>query len=307
MFADNYGLWSRPLVFVIGKGGVGKTTVAVALARACAARGATALVCAFAPAHALLSDVESIVVEPEPALREWLSRHLGRHAAALVLRSPAFSYFVAAAPGAAELVMVGKAIDLARAGKHDCVIVDAPATGHALAMLGAPRTFASLAPLGPVAHEAAELGRRLADPAQTAYVGVTAPEELAVAELFDLERDLPEVVGRGLDLVVVNGVHPDRFSDEVAQRLQTAGLDAVLAEHRLARRQAERVAEVRRGAQAPVVTLAFEFPPADPSRSHTRAAAGAAGVDAGAGRRPTRSGARRGSPATAPVRPPTPR
>ena len=143
------------------------------------------------------------------------------------------------------------------------MVVDAPATGHALAMLAAPRTFAGLAPAGPVARETAELERLLADPAFTAYVGVTTPEELAIAELLELEHALPAVIGRGLDLVVVNAVHPDRFSDEDAERIQETAdqgpgrslLEAVLVEHRRARREAERVSELRHAVSAPVITI----------------------------------------------------
>jgi anion-transporting ArsA/GET3 family ATPase len=211
--------------------------------------------------------VLSLLIETEPALGEWLARHVGAPAAALLRRSHAFGYFAAATPGAAELVTIGKAVDLARSGEYDCVIVDGPATGHALAMLAAPRTFAELAPVGPVAREAAELTRRLADRSFTAYVGVAAPEPMAVEELLELERRLPLTVGHGLDLIVVNAVHPDRFSDDDARRLQTAAdrgpgravLEAVLVEHRRARREADQVRRLRALAGAQVAAVPFVF------------------------------------------------
>jgi hypothetical protein len=93
---------------------------------------------------------------------------------------------------------------------------------------------------------------------------------MSVVEVLELEDRLPAAAGRGLDLIVVNGVHPDRFTDAEAEMLaQTARHEGagvllpVLAEHRRARRQAQQVAELRRQARAPVITLPFMFPPVE--------------------------------------------
>jgi anion-transporting ArsA/GET3 family ATPase len=237
---------ARPLVFVTGKGGTGKTTVAEALAR-------------VGPAAA---EVVSIAeTDPRAALSEWLAGHVGGFAAGMLNRSEAFSYLVAAAPGAAELLTIGKVADVASRRR---VIADGPATGHALAMLSSPRTYAEMAPAGPIAHEARALQRRLEDPAFTAYVGVALPEPMAVAELLELDQALPRALGRGLDLVVVNAVHPDRFSDDDAERLREERarcplLRTVLVEHRRARRQAAQVACLREQLSVPVIELPFVF------------------------------------------------
>jgi anion-transporting ArsA/GET3 family ATPase len=252
------------------------------------------VVCELGEGPPLEAPVDSLRLDPQLDLQEWLARHVGAAAAGLLRRAPVFSYFVAAAPGAAELVTLGKAVDEALSGRHERLIVDGPATGHALALLVAPRTFGALVGHGPVASEARELQARIADPAFAAYVGVTAPEELAVAELLELEAELQEVIGRGLDLVVINGVHADRFTDAEAERLRAAGLHAVLAEHELARRQARQVAEVRRHITAPVVTVPFVFPPAPATAARTAApgAARAGGRPVAAAGRAGRSAAR---------------
>ena len=241
---------SRPFVYVTGKGGTGKTTVARALAAVDGGRR--------------LHAAEDI--DPEAALEEWLARRLGKPAVALLRRSQAFAYLVAAAPGAAELVTIGKLADEALVTP---LIVDGPSTGHALAMLESPRTFAGIAPAGPVAHEADRLGGRLGDPGFAAYVGVALPEPMAVAELLQLQASLPATIGRGLDLVVVNALHPDRFSDAEAERLQAAAdrgpgravLEAVLVEHRRARRERCQVRELAEHITAPVLALPFVYPP----------------------------------------------
>jgi anion-transporting ArsA/GET3 family ATPase len=249
-------------VFVTGKGGTGKTTVARALA-------------AIATDASVRATED---IDPESALAEWLGRHLGRPAAALLRRSQAFSYLIAAAPGTAELVTIGKLADEARGGAH--VIVDGPSTGHARAMLEAPHTYAELAPAGPVAREARSLHERLQDPAFAAYVGVALPEPMAIAELLELQAGLPATLGRGLDLIVVNAVHPDRFSDADAERLAAiaargpgrAPLEAVLVEHRRARREREQIRELTGQATAPVVCLPFVYPPASDTSREQRLA-----------------------------------
>jgi anion-transporting ArsA/GET3 family ATPase len=180
---DRVTVSDKPLVFVSGKSGAGKTTVAAALGLAAVAEGHRVLVCELAgssrlaPAFGrpvskreteLRSGLWSLTIDADEALHEWLARQAGP-AAAILRHSPAFAYFVAAAPGATELVTLGKAIDLAREGRYDTVIVDGRATGHALGMLAAPRTFAYIAPLAAIGREAEELHEFLTD--RTSYVG----------------------------------------------------------------------------------------------------------------------------------------
>ena len=95
---------------------------------------------------------------------------------------------------------------------------------------------------------------------------MTLPEEMPVHEVLDLERELPGAVGRGLDLIVVDGLYPDRFGDEEAERLRafarrlpSPAVDAALAEHRQARAQAAHVRSLLEHARAPVVSLPFLF------------------------------------------------
>ncbi len=284
-----------PFVFVTGKGGAGKTTVAAALGLAAVADGRRVLVCELAGSSRLarafgrpVAEGErelrpglwSLTIEAEEALHEWLARKAGP-AAAILRHSPAFAYFVAAAPGAAELVTLGKAIDLAREGRYDTVIVDGPATGHALGMLGAPRTFAGIAPLAAIGREAEELDEFLHT--QTTYVGVTLPEPMAIAELLELEHALPEIVGHGLDEVVVDMVHPERFTDAEAERIAAVagpGLAPVLAEHRRARRQREQVDALRAATSAPVRELPFVFAPATEAELYAEIATALAPVTA---------------------------
>jgi anion-transporting ArsA/GET3 family ATPase len=193
---------------------------------------------------------------------EYVHRQLPRPAAALLLAGGTFELLTAATPGLAELVSIGKAWALA--GSHDVVVLDASATGHALALLGAPATFAQAAHAGPIGSQSREIDAFLRDQARTAIVVVAAAEELAVAETFEFRRGLRETLGRPVDHVVVNGVLPDRFSAAEERILRAADSSPPVraAEFAIARarRQGAELRRLRAGLEGvPMITLPFLF------------------------------------------------
>lgn len=282
-------LFSRRLVFVMGKGGVGKTTVAAALGLVAARSGRRTLVCEVSEQERITAvfgcppagfeeteiaeNLSSFSVNPIDAREEWLRHQLHSGAlAGLVNGSRLFSYLAAAGPGLAEVVTLGKVWELAqlerraaRSRPYDLVVVDAPATGHGLAMLRSPRTFAEIARVGPVHRHARAIEKFVADPEQTAVVTVALAEEMPVNETLDLEARLHEQIGLELDRVLVNAVLPERFSGAEAEALEAAeakakgppaeALGAALAAHERGRGQRSQLARLRRGLQAPVATL----------------------------------------------------
>jgi hypothetical protein len=195
-------------------------------------------------------------------------------------RSHAFQYFVAAAPGAKELITIAKVWELAQLSRwdarnrtYDLVVVDALASGHGLAMLTTPRTFGEIARVGPIRRQAAKISDLLGDGTRTAYLAVAQPEEMPVVETLELGRRLPEAVGLGLDAIVVNGVWPERFSAADVKRLRAASrnghsaeghaaLEAALAEHARASGQRKHLDRLARESGVPVVTLPYLFEPA---------------------------------------------
>jgi anion-transporting ArsA/GET3 family ATPase len=270
----------KRLVLVTGKGGAGKTTLAVALGLAAARRGKRVVLCEVGGRERisqLAPELTTVAVDPEVAKREWLRYQLkSRTLAAALGGSSLFQYLTAAAPGLSELVTIGKVWDLAqiepRAGgpAHDLAIVDAPATGHGLAMLRAPGTYANIARVGPVGRHSERIDSFLRDRRQTGVLAVALPEEMPVNETVEFERALDRELGMALDAILVNAVHPIRFDPPDIERIRSAtgdsrvtqaALDAALSEHTRARGEHGQVQRLRRAATAPVTTLPRIFEP----------------------------------------------
>jgi anion-transporting ArsA/GET3 family ATPase len=259
-------LLDKRLVFVTGKGGVGKTAVAAALGMVAARRGKRTMVAEVArrdDVHRALAGSEggwreaaigdrlfALSVDPERAMEEYLKDQLAAPLADLLGASRIFTYLAAATPGMRELLTIGKLWELAQhdrrtpgAEPYDLVVVDAPATGHGLALLDAPRTFGEVAAAGPVARQARMIHATLVDPSVTGVVAVATPEEMPANEIAYLR----DALGDRLDLVVANALRADRFTEGEAALLEplaaagTSAARVALAAHHRAREQHEQV------------------------------------------------------------------
>jgi anion-transporting ArsA/GET3 family ATPase len=266
----------RQLLVVTGKGGVGKTTIAAAIGLLAAERGLRAIVVEVGeqgrlpglfglPARQpgveieLQEGLSSISIDPDRALLEWLQALGGRVSGRVLASSGTFQYFAAAAPGAKELVTMVKIWELTqarrwqrRASGYDLVVLDAPASGHALGLLRSPHTFGAIARVGPIAGQAEKVQALLESPDRAAYLVAALASEMAVTETLELQDGLRAGLGRSLDAVVVNGLLPQRFTG--AELRQIAEVEhqalATAAPHRASARVtgAERDAAVRRSA-----------------------------------------------------------
>ena len=288
-------LLSRELIFVTGKGGVGKTTVAAGLGMALAAAGRRTIVCEvgaqrrlpalFAresgdprsvPANgeevALDERLWATSIDPNRSLREWLAAQLpSKSLAELLTRSQVFQYFAAAAPGVREIVTVTKVWELAQANRwdkkappYDVVVVDLPASGHGIGLLRTARTFADVARVGPIASQAGRVRDTVEDPSRSAFVAVALPGELPVTETLELEALVASELRRPLDAIVVNALLKRRWTAADLDRLEAAGAAVPGPARRAARSETVRtqaqqsqLARLRREAVAAVVTLPF--------------------------------------------------
>ncbi|HEV3229861.1 MAG TPA: ArsA-related P-loop ATPase [Solirubrobacteraceae bacterium] len=287
-------LLNTNLLFVTGKGGAGKTTVAAALGLVASRQGRRTIVCEMSEQQRIPQLLGRPVRPPgeeqelgprlwgksvntQRTLAEWLPHQVGSRAVArLLLASDTFQYIAAAAPGSAEVVTMTALWELVqpqrwdrRARPYDLVVVDAPASGNFLGMLRTPATYDALVRAGPIARQARRLRALFEDPKRTAVVAVAQAAELAVTETLEVEDGLRRQLGRGLKAAIVNAMLPRRFSrreiETVVRATTGAGLaaqlgrDAAISIQRRSSEQHNQLNRLRRRLDAPMVTLPFVF------------------------------------------------
>ena len=223
------GLLGRhELVVVTGKGGVGKTAVAGAIALVLRDAGRRVMLLEADPReslHRLLGTPPSAGEIVPAGTGLWLQNLQPRRVVERLVRrrvplpplanaltaSPVFGHFVDGSPGLKEMALLGQATELA-AGLEgpgvDTVVLDAPATGHGLQLLAAPRLVTDALRGGPIGELAAQVEALVADPARSAVVAVALAEELPVQETLELLEALERRVGRPAALVVANQLYP---------------------------------------------------------------------------------------------------
>jgi anion-transporting ArsA/GET3 family ATPase len=231
MAAQPSPIATASLVVVTGKGGVGKSVVAAALGRALHEAGRRVLLLEVDPRenlHELTGipptggELTAIApglflqnLSPHRIIEDIVRDHL--RVDWLVKRvsaSPVFRHFVDAAPGIKELSVLGHALrlvrgyDRARAGLIDTVVLDAPATGHGLALLAAPQVTSEVIDAGPFARMASELAEFVRDRQACAIAVVAQAEEMPVQEALELRAGIERRLARPPDVLIVNGLFP---------------------------------------------------------------------------------------------------
>jgi anion-transporting ArsA/GET3 family ATPase len=238
----------RRLVFVTGKGGVGKTTVAAALGLLASQQGKRTLVCEVdakgdvaglletAPTGFQAREVQprlfAMSMDTEASLREYLQLQLRLPLIArLGPLARTFDFVANAAPGVREILVVGKLAYEVRERHYDLVVVDAPATGHVVGQLAAPQAINELVRVGLIRNQTDWMLDILNDPATTGVVIVAAPEEMPVAETLELVGRLRDDTDVDLAAIVVNRVLPELFGrreEELFERVRAPDALAVL-------------------------------------------------------------------------------
>jgi anion-transporting ArsA/GET3 family ATPase len=228
---------SQSRVWVVaGKGGVGKTTIAAALAATAAGAGLSVLVIELEGKHGLgatfgrrgpvgyepvalrgagpeapeaigrpaAGAVWARRLTPDDALLEYLADHGLQRVSKRLVSSGVLDVVATAIPGIRDVLVLGKVKQLERAGVADVVILDAPATGHAMTFLTSASGLLDAARGGPVRQQAADVVELLQDPERCRVLPVTLPEEMPVSETVESAQVLRDKVGIHLGPVVVN-------------------------------------------------------------------------------------------------------
>ena len=258
------------VLVVAGKGGVGKTTMTAALARMAADAGNSVLIVelegksgittAFghredlgyddvllAPAgprgpRGVTGPVRARRLTPDDALVEYLEDHGLRRVSKRLAHSGVLDVVSTAIPGIRDVLVLGKVKQLEREALADLILVDAPATGHAITFLTSAAGLVSAARGGPLRTQAQDVVDLLSDPARCRVILVTLPEELPVSETIESAYTLEDKAGVQLGPVIVNACDPEPVGLDrpVATVAAAAGVADTLSPGHLAALEAAR-------------------------------------------------------------------
>jgi anion-transporting ArsA/GET3 family ATPase len=249
-------LLDRRCLLFTGKGGVGKSTMAAATALLAARNGRRVLLIevdakgdipkqfeqkavGFTPRE-VYPGVLAMAMDTEASLREYLKLNLRIPVLGKLGPLARVLDFVAeAAPGVKEILTIGKIMWEVREAiegraDFDMVVVDAAATGHIVAQLGAADAIQELVDVGPLSDQTRWVADLLADQNVTAVNIVTTPEEMPVTETIELVARLRAEVEVPLGVVIVNRVLPELFThtdEETFGALRTPEALEVLGAH----------------------------------------------------------------------------
>ncbi len=238
------------VVVVVGKGGVGKTAIAATFAELARRQGLDVGLVVLEDANGPqelfgypdpLSYDDAVLVEKgdgagsgrirgrmitsDAALLDYLSTHGLKRLTTRLSASGALEVVATAVPGLPTVLVLGKIRQLEQADEYDLIVVDAPATGHALSFLSSAGGLADAARSGPLHTQAAWVAEMLSDPTRFEVIVVTIPEELPVNEAVETAFELEDRLGVALGPVVVNACYPvlDHLDDDPAEAARAAG------------------------------------------------------------------------------------
>jgi anion-transporting ArsA/GET3 family ATPase len=237
------------ILIVAGKGGVGKTTVAGALAlvaarrlrRVCVAevdrKGSLARLFGAGPLEyepsEMLPGIWGLNIEPEKALEEYLeSQYRMRRVSRVFTHSHFLDYITTAAPGLRDILILGKVWYLeqgrsarGRVPSFATIVFDTPATGHMRPLLAAPAGLSDAVKVGPIRRQSDWLGEMLRDPRRARVHLVTLPEEMPVEETLETSQDLAGRLRLQVGHTFANGVYEDPFTRKERDLLRNGDAD----------------------------------------------------------------------------------
>lgn len=242
--------FEKRILFITGKGGVGKTTVAAAMAYAARDRGLNVCLVEVIPSPNMRMIFEQdiplyketevdrnitvLTIEPFRALHEYVGLQLKIGGAArLIMNNRILNYFLDTAPGWRELITVGKIWHLhdmkskwSHKPRFDLIVVDSPATGHGLSFLKVPSVFMNIIKMGRMQGQTADVQTMLTDPAISLLNVVTLPEEMPVNESISLLTTAREELHIPTGFTFVNSVYSPLFDEKSREAFERFREDA---------------------------------------------------------------------------------
>lgn len=288
---------NRKLIFVMGKGGTGKSTMSVALSFAVAKMGKKALITEIGENDSIGSifDIPSISdrprklndmlwaarINPRRALEDYISHHIGfSFLTGAITGATLFDHFFQATPGLKEIMTLGqvwrwtKEKDQNNGDRFDTIVVDSPATGHGLSLLRQPKALMDMLRVGPIAEEVHNVRQLMEDRKKTGIVLVTLPEELSVNETLECIESVHQDLNMEIDGLVINMTYEDLFTEnerrDIVRVYETIDMDDIdrpekrifdvaVAQMKMREHQRAHIQKLYDSYQGPIIEVPFYF------------------------------------------------
>jgi len=224
-------LFDKRVIFMMGKGGAGKTTVSISMAIAAARMNKKILLVEIGDADSIgfffdrsglastptpiQNNIYGARIKPKTVLEEYLYSHIGiPFLVGTITSAQVFHHFADAAPGLKEIMTLGQIWKWEKESDFDLIIVDSAATGHGLSLLQQPRALHDMVRSGPIATQIKDVQNLIENPEKTGLCLVTLPEELPVNEALEFIDSVENKLGMTVDMTFMNFVYPNIFAGD---------------------------------------------------------------------------------------------
>lgn len=221
------------LYIFTGKGGVGKTTLSRAFVKYLIQHDHEAVYLTFknqsigdyseGNSETIRHGVKEISLDLEECAQGYIERKLGsKMIGSWIVKTPFFKALVNMIPGFSYLIFLGKILEMGKANPRLIVVLDAPASGHALTMVEATTNFQQIFESGLVFEDATKMLSRLNDPTYTKIHVVSLPSLMSWQEAIELREGLKERTPVEVSITVNNCLFPlvEKSLDQLPEKLR---------------------------------------------------------------------------------------
>ncbi len=207
------------LYIFTGKGGVGKTTLSKAFVRHLLSEGHQAIYLTFK--NQALSDYQTagsdmnrdglreVALDLEDCARGYIEKRLNsKLISSWIVKTAFFRALVNMVPGFSYLIYLGKILEMGKENPNLIVVLDAPASGHALTMVEATGNFQQIFESGVVFDDTVKMLGKLNDPKYTKIHVVSLPSLMSWQEAIELKKGLNTRTPVTVEITINNYLYP---------------------------------------------------------------------------------------------------
>lgn len=210
---------TRRLYIFTGKGGVGKSTISRAFVRHLIGQNHEAVYLTFqnqslgekhrGTTEKSINGIKEISLDLEESARGYAEKKLGsKIIASWVVKTPFFRALVNMMPGFSYLIYLGKILEMGKENPKLIVVLDAPASGHALTMVEATTNFKQIFESGVIFDDTSKMLALLNDPKYTKINIVSLPSLMSWQEAMELRAGLRDRTTAEISVTINNCLYP---------------------------------------------------------------------------------------------------